>query len=167
MEEKTIPEIKVSDIVDFTEKDFTETKTVIQNLMKLTENYIKMGDIGDLDGLERIKRDFIGYLQRYTVLYSKVKRYKGSSHTYLEEARKRAKAIAIKDLIDGGMNATNAKNTVYDSDIYLAHQKALASIGAFFIKVEELYGQFDKTLRAIIQSISVQSKEKSYLNHGD
>lgn len=156
--------LKVSDLLPFDESDFLELKELIDSMMSLTEDYIELSETNSIEELERLKKEFIGKMQRYTVLYAKVKRFKGSTHTFLDEQRKRVKSQAIQILLDEGKNSTNANNLVYASNYYVDRVDLMENIKGFFIKVDELHKQFEGTIKAIAQSISVQSKDKNYSN---
>lgn len=153
--------LKVSDLVKgFSDADRNEIVELINSLWAITDRYESMKDVNDLDELERIKREFNGHLQRFAVLFSKVKKFKDSNFQYLGEHRKRFKAAAVKRLLDEGNNATNSNNLVYDSDYYVERVELMEKLVEFFTKVDLYYNRCEDTLRAIIQSISVASKEK-------
>jgi cell fate (sporulation/competence/biofilm development) regulator YlbF (YheA/YmcA/DUF963 family) len=160
-------DLKVSDLILFSEDDFKELKLHIDGMSKLIESY---GDTNtqDLEGLEDIKKSMIGKMQRFTELYAKVRAYKGSSHEYLDEQRKRFKSQAIKRMMDEPdmkKSITKAKELVYDYPFYVERYELTESIRKFFIKVDELHSYYNDVLRAITQTISVGAKEKGYTNH--
>jgi hypothetical protein len=161
MEEK---KLSVEDLIPFPKRDFLEIKKSIEALTNLTKEYIKLEGVDSLDDLERVKKQFVGHMQRFTVLFSKVNRFKGTSHVYLDEQRKRVKSEAIRILLDEGNNATNAGNLVYSSKYYTERIDLMEDLKGFFIKVDKLYTQFGETLKAIAQSISVLAKDRNYSN---
>lgn len=152
--------LKVSDLVKgFTDKDYNEINSLINDLWRLSQEYQLMAEINNVEELEKIKRKFNGYMQRFSTLFATVKRYKDSNFQYLGEHRKRFKAAAVKRLLDEGNNATNANNLVYDSQYYVERVELMEDLVGFFTKVDLFYNQCEDTFRAIIQSISIASKE--------
>lgn len=152
--------LKVSDLVSgFTDKEYREINELIKTLWALSNRYQSMAEINNVEELEKIKREFNGHMQRFSTLFASVKKYKDSNFQYLGEHRKRFKAAAVKRLLDEGKNATNANNLVYDSEYYVERVELMEDLVGFFTKVDLFYNQCEDTFRAIIQSISIASKE--------
>lgn len=151
-------QLRVSDLIPFNEESYQEILSTIEVLSALTEDY---RNTYHLEKLETIKREFNAYLERFAVLYSQTKAYKGDTHTYLSEHRKRFKGETMKILLDEGYNSTSADKIVYSHPYYVKRLNLLEDITEFFIRTEELYTRFNYTLQCIVQSISVASKEKT------
>lgn len=146
----------------FSTKDHDEIKKIINTLGVLTNEYKDMEDANDVEGLERIKREFVGWLQYFTPLYAKVKKYKDGNHQYLGEHRKRLKSLTLQRLLDEGTKTTAADKLVYGSEYYTQRLSLIESFGGFFEFTENSYKMYLETLKAIQQSISVAKDEKSY-----
>lgn len=151
--------LKVSDLVDFQEADYHTGNAMIKKLSDLSKEYSAMrGNISPI-ALDELKREFIAHLFSLTEVYSKVKAYKSSNHSYLEDARKEYKAVAFKMLRDSGKNVTEADKTVYDHPYFKERQVLMEKTRQFFIKVEELHQYFTSVLQLIQQTVSIVSKE--------
>lgn len=111
-----------------------------------------------------MKRRYISELQYYTTLFSKVRKFKGESYTYLTETRKRVKSEAVAILMSEGFKQTMAMEMVYCSDYYKDRITLIQRLIEFFIKAENLFDFYTYTLQSIVQSVSVASKEKVTAN---
>ena len=152
-------QLKVSDLIPFEQESYQEIIATIKVLSNLTEEYRQTYS---LDKMETIKREFNAYLERFAVLYSQTKAYKGDTHTYLSEHRKRFKGETMDILMNkDGYNATAAEKLVYSHPYYTKRLDLLEDITEFFIRTELLFDRYNVTLQSIIQSISVASREKS------
>ncbi|MEX0597431.1 MAG: hypothetical protein WD512_13130 [Candidatus Paceibacterota bacterium] len=155
--------LRVSDIVKgFEKEDLEKLKDSMKILNDICDEYSDIESIISAHDLDELKRKFVGHFQFFSKMFSKVKRYKGASHTYLEEERKRIKAEAIENMLEGGdaKNITAAKELVYSFNYYVERIDLLQSLLEFFIKSENMYDYYLNTLQSIIQSISVASKER-------
>jgi hypothetical protein len=148
--------IKVSDIVNITDKDTKELNEVIKVLLDCTKRY---QESEDLSSLESLKREVLGHLQRMASLFSRIKRFKGPNHTYLENAVKRIKAETMELIMQRGVGVTVAEREYANHPYYLERLEVVEKLQAFCIKVEELYHSFEMTLKSIIQSVSIANKE--------
>ena len=146
-------------IIEFPTLIMVEIKESIGRLNALVKDYRE--SIQDPVILEPLKKEFAGELSRYVELFSKVKAYKGGTHTYVEEERKMLKARIVKQ-----MDGSHTKNLelVYDHPDYVAGYRKIEDIRAFFIEVELKYEIFCKVLDALIQSNSIAQKEKQHAN---
>lgn len=155
MEEK----LKVSDLVPLTEQDYMETKNILKNLRELSNEYYDMSDLYDPNQLEIIKRKFDRELQNLATYFAKIKKFKGGTHTYLDEVRKRIKGEAIQMLLDDGSKVTSAESLVYSTKYYKDRVALMENIKEFMIKTELLYERYEYTFNAIIQSLSAARRE--------
>lgn len=148
--------IKVTDLIDFKEKYFQEITDCLNNMEKISKEYRKTDDTY---GLELIKKNLNAELQYLATLYSRVKVYKSSNHTYMEDVVRAVKSETIKRLMDEGVKITAAEQMYASQPFYQDRLQVILKVKQFFIKVEELYDRYNATLQCIIQSISVASKE--------
>lgn len=155
MEEK----LKVSDLVDLSQEDYKNTNICLNNLLQLSSEYHNMIDMYDPNQLEIIKRKFDSQMQHLAVHYSRIKKYKGTQHVYLDEVRKKIKGEALQILLDEGHKVTSAETLVYKTEYYTKRINLMEDIKEFMIKTEELYSRFDYTFNSIIQSLSGAKKE--------
>ena len=159
------PKLKVNDLIKLREQDVTQINLSITRLSDLVKDYYEANDLFDVYQLEEVKRRFLAELQYFTVMYSKTKCYKGSTHTYLEEYRKKTKADTVKLLLDEGKKIGMAEALCYSHPYYIERILLIESLIEFFIKVEYLHEYFTGLGSAIIQSISIASKEKQSSIH--
>ena len=152
-------ELKVSDLVNLSREDFLETKRILKNLISLSNDYHSMDDMYDPNQLEIIKRKFDREMQHLAPKFAKVKKFKGSSHTYLDDVRKKIKGEALQILLDEGAKITSAETLVYKSKYYIDRVNLMEDIKEFMISVELMYERFDTTYNSIIQSLSSAKKE--------
>jgi hypothetical protein len=155
MEEK----LKVSDLIDLSEKDYTRTHEITKNLRVLSAEYHNMVDMYDPNQLEIIKRKFDSEMQSLSVYYAKIKKFKGGQHVYLDEVRKKIKGEALQLLLDEGHKVTSAETLVYKTDYYVQRINLMEDIKEFMIRTELLYERFEATFNSIIQSLSTAKKE--------
>lgn len=166
-EEKQEEDLKVADLVKgFTDKDLNEVSDLFKVFHDLKVRYEEMHDVNDIESLERLKREYIGQLERYSSVYSKVRKFKDSGNVYLGEHRKRFKAEAIAMLKDEGKNSTDSGNLVYSYPYYVRRIELTEKLVYLFTKVETFYKYYNETLRSIVQSISVAKDERNNSNHG-
>lgn len=148
--------VKLTDLISLPSDYVENVAKSMGKLEDLTKHYI---GTHSLQELEIIKRKFVAELQYFTELYSKSKRYKGTNHTYFETQIKRIKAEAIEILKVEGLKPTAAEVACYGSPYYTERVNKLEEARSSFIHIEEKYSQYNSTLQAIIQSISVANKE--------
>jgi len=152
-------DLKVSDLVNLKKEDFVQTKNILKSLALLSEEYHLMEDMYDPNQLEIIKRNFDREMQHLATYFSKVKKFKGSSHTYLDDVRKKIKGEALQILLDEGAKITSAETLVYKSKYYLDRVNLMEDIKEFMINVELMYERYDTTYNSIVQSLSTAKKE--------
>lgn len=157
-------ELKVQDLIPLTDKNVKEIQDSLVRLANLTEEYSNSKEFFNLEFLEDLKRRYISELQYYTTLFSKVRKFKGESYTYLTETRKRVKSEAVAILMSEGFKQTMAMEMVYCSDYYKDRITLIQRLIEFFIKAENLFDFYTYTLQSIVQSVSVASKEKVTAN---
>lgn len=151
--------LKVSDLVDLSKEDYVNTNTILNNLLSLSKEYHEMVDMYDPNQLEIIKRKFDSQMQHLSTYYAKIKKFKGGTHTYLDEVRKKIKGEALEILLDEGHKVTSAETLVYKTDYYVKRINLMENIKEFMIKTELLYERFEATFNSIIQSYSTAKKE--------
>lgn len=105
--------------------------------------------------LEEIKIELAGQLVYLAKLYGAVKKYKGSNHTYLEDARKQLKAICF-DKMPG--NVTQKKESIYNYPEFVRRNNSLIKMKQQFVTIEEIYESYQRLFQSIQQSISVETK---------
>lgn len=149
------PKLRVGDIIPFKESVKDDIISTMKVLDQLSLDYTKLEDPFTLD---QLKRDFNAHLQRFAVLYSKVKVFKSSNHTYLEEARKRIKSEALSQMVNRKIPITTAKELVYSDDYYMERLDLIEEIMKVFIRTELVYERYSQTLQCIIQSVSLLGK---------
>ncbi len=99
-------------------------------------------------------------------VYAKVKAFKGSNQSYLEDARKQFKAETLKILInDEGVKITEAKEVAYAHPYYIQRITLTEKIRSFFIEVDEMHEFFTNVLSLMQQTISIVSKDFEYNRH--
>ena len=158
--------IKVRDIVEhLTEKNVEDISNSLARLSGIAAEYYKQEDIYDVDMLERLKRRLVGELLYLNTLYNITKGQKDESFTYMTSARKRIKAEAITKLLEEGKKVTMAETLVYAHPYYTARMEVLEALKRFCIKVENLRDTYESVLNAVIQSVSISSKEKQSSIH--
>ena len=148
--------LKTSDIINFKESDFKKITDSLKILEEISKEYRRTDDV---HGLEDIKKRLNAELQFFASLYAKVKVYKGTNHTYMEDVLKGIKSETINRLLDSNVKVTAAEQLYYTQSYYKNRLEVLLKIKGFFIKVEELFNIYNGTLQCVIQSISVASKE--------
>lgn len=148
--------LKTSDIINFKESDFKKITDSLKILEEISKEYRRTDDV---HGLEDIKKRLNAELQFFASLYAKVKVYKGTNHTYMEDVLKGIKSETINRLLDSNVKVTAAEQLYYTQPYYKNRLEVLLKIKGFFIKVEELFNIYNGTLQCVIQSISVASKE--------
>lgn len=155
MEEK----LKVSDLINLSQDDYINTNKTLSNLLALSKEYHNMVDLYDPNQLEIIKRKFDSNMQHLAGQYAKIKKFKGGTHTYLDEVRKKIKGEALQILLDEGQKVTSAETLVYKTVYYTDRIMLMENIKEFMIKTELLYDRFEATFNSIIQSYSSARKE--------
>lgn len=157
-------DLKVSDLVDYPEKNFSQVKDCLVKLKELTEVYTTMDSLYDLEGLERLKRDMIAQLEFLAEQYSKVKKYK-TGGDYLEETRKFLKSQAIVLLVnesDSKVSNNQAEKEIYAYPYYKDRVDLMQNIKSYFIKVELMFNIYKDVLDSVRQSISLCKKDVNY-----
>lgn len=153
-------ELKVSDLVSFSEKDYAETKRTIKVMNAMVEEYVK--NIDNLEGLEELKRRFNSYLVYLAQYYAKIKCFR-ENFEFLDSQRKRIKSQAIEHLIKNSeekITISAAEKVVYSYQFYIDRIILLEKLKAFFYLVDLQYSNYQDCQRSIYQSISLLSKEK-------
>jgi len=154
--------LRVSDIIDFSEKDYTNSKLLIKELDRLTLSYAMAEDSVDVEGLDLIKRQIGGYMTSLSTIYAKIRGVR-ENFEYLESSRKQIKSDAIKLIIKReGMSAAAAEKLVYSEEYYKSRVNLLSDLRKHFYLVELRYERYEKALLHIFQSISLLSKEREY-----
>jgi hypothetical protein len=151
--------ITVKDLVNISSATIDSLNEVMKELTDLCETYT-MTD--ELLLLEQLKREVLSKLQYMATLFAKIKVFKGPNHTYLENSIKRFKAETITMILESGGNITSAEKKVYTHPYYIERIKVAEKVIAFCITVELAFDHYTSTLSAIIQSISVASKDYSH-----
>lgn len=152
-------ELKVSDLVALSKEDYLNTNEITKKLLDLSRQYHQMSDFYDPHQLEIIKRQFDSHMQSFSTYYAKIKKFKGSSHTYLDEVRKKIKGDALQMLLDDGVKVTSAETLVYKTEYYVKRINLMEDIKEFMIRTELLYERFEYTFNAIIQSYGAARRE--------
>lgn len=148
--------IKFEDLVKIKAKTLDEIKISMDKMEDLTKSYLKTDDVFGLEGLKKL---FVAELQYFARLYADIKSFKGPNHTYFENQRKKVKAEALDLLTAEGLKVTAAESKVYGTAYYSERIKILEKYTPVFIAVELRYEQYNNTLQAIVQSISVANKD--------
>jgi hypothetical protein len=159
------PKLKVSDVIPLSEQTVLDITASLGRLAGISKEYYDASEDCDVLLLERLKRSLLGELQYVTTLYSKVRRFKGESFTYLSAERKATKAAAIKILMEGGMKITAAEVFVYDSEYYKERITLMNDLVQFFLKTEHLVEHYQNVIHSIIQSVSLAGKERAQSIH--
>ena len=155
--------LKVSDLVDFREQDYNLALAEMKSLDELCAEYSTLTKGQKIpDELEALKGKFVSHMSTLTDIYSKVKAFKGSNHTFLEDARKQFKAEAIIRLRDEGVRATEANNIVYASEYYKKRVRLMEKLKNFFINVDEKHDFYTNVLSYLSQTISIVSKDYEF-----
>jgi hypothetical protein len=155
--------LKVSDLVNFKQEDHKLARQCISKLNGLANDYSKLPKEIDPSELDMLKRQFVSHMSTLTGIYAKVKAFKGSNHSYLEDARKQFKAETIKILIDDeGAKVTEAKESAYAHSYYKERIELTEKLRKFFIEVDEKHEFFTNVLSLIQQTISIASKDFEY-----
>ena len=152
-------QLKVSDLVNLSKEDYIQTNEITKSLLSLSNEYHSMTDMYDPNQLEIIKRKFDSNMQHLAGFFAKIKKYKGGTHTYLDEVRKKIKGEALQLLLDEGHKVTSAETLVYKTEYYTKRINLMEDIKEFMIKTELLYERFEYTFNAIIQSYSTARRE--------
>lgn len=153
-------ELKVSDLISFSEADYQETNKTLSIMNEMVKEYIANTD--NLEQLELLKRKFNGYQVYLATYYSKIKCFM-ENYQYLEAQRKRLKAESIDNLIkssDEKISFSQAEKMVYNHPYYIERVKLIEDIKKFFHKVTLQYDNYNDVQRSIFQSISILSKER-------
>lgn len=154
--------LKISDIVQFREKDYTEAKALIKEMDGMVHEYASLIDSTDLDSLENLKRKFNSKMVHLAVYYSKVSCYK-ENYEYLNGQRKRIKAESIQHLIDNTetkVSYSAAENLVYGYPYYIERVQLLERLKQFFYLLDLQYKNYQNTQTSLYQTVSLFSKEK-------
>lgn len=155
-------DLKVSDLVQFKEKDYAEAKKLMAEMDGMVAEYVGMTDSTNLEGLEALKRKFNAKMVHMAVYYSKVSCFK-ENFEFLNGHRKRVKAEAIQHLIDNSetkISYSAAENLVYAYPLYIKGTQLLEKIKSFFYLLDLQYKNYQSTQTNIYQSVSLMSKEK-------
>lgn len=110
----------------------------------------------DLESLEHNKIKIAGNLVYLSRLFGEVKRFKGNNHTFLEDARKRVKALCLKEM-EGSITAN--RELVYDYPKFVEKLEAIEHLKKKFITIEELFKSYERIFQSITQSISKETKQ--------
>lgn len=157
--------LKVSDVIPLSEQTVKDISFSLARLADIAKDYYAADEDCDVLLLEKLKRSLLGELQYINTLYSKTRRFKGESFTYLSEQRKALKSASIKILMDGGMKISAAEVFVYDSEYYKERITLMNELVQFFLKTEHLIEHYNNVVHSIIQSVSIAGKERSQSIH--
>lgn len=152
--------LKVSDLINFSEKDYLETQKTLTIMDDMVREYVN--NTNDLDQLEILKRKFNGYQVYLATYYSKIKCYM-ENYQYLDSQRKRLKAEAIEHMMKSSeekLTFSRAEAMVYNYPYYIERIKLIEKLKIFFHKVDMAYNNYNNVQRSIYQSISILSKER-------
>lgn len=151
--------LKVSDVIDFSEQDYKDTKNLLKKMNSMVNQYVN--NIDNPDELELLKREFNSQLMYLATLYAKILCFR-ENFQYLESQRKELKAKAMDLMMkeDSNLRVTNVEKMVYAYPYYIERVKLLEKLKSFFYLVDLQYKNYENTQRSIYQSISVLSKEK-------
>lgn len=123
-------------------------------LKEMEENVLDVYNSNpDLRTLEEIKKHLSAHLIYMAQLFGKVKKYKGSNHTYLEDARKQLKAKCIEEMSG---SVSKKREEVYNTPQFKETIKYILKLKEQFIIIEELYENFQRLYNSIQQSISIE-----------
>jgi hypothetical protein len=137
-------------------KIFIEIGESFDKLKEFIDEYQRVEFAHDLESL---KRRVIAEFEYYISNYSKIKAFKGSNHTYFEREFKDLKAQTIHKLRERGLKATEAESAYVLDEEYKEKADLLRKFIGIFIVVEQKLDVFQNLIQAIVQSISVQTKE--------
>lgn len=152
----------VSDLVKYPEKFFIEIKDILTKLKDLSEDYVTMDNLYDLEGLETIKRKMTAQLEFLAEHHARTKKFK-TGGDYLEETRKFVKSEAIALIVEReSISINQAEKVVYQDSYYLERVKLMENVKAFFIKVEVMYKHYQDVLSSVVQSVSSGKKDSNY-----
>jgi hypothetical protein len=150
--------MRVNDITSYTEEKYKATKSTLKSLSEMSGKYYN--GVDGVHNLEELKRTFMATLEYLATQYAEVRGYKSSTHVYLEEQRKRLKAESVEKMMaEQGLKRTIAENSVYAYQYYKDGVDLIEELKKFFLRVELLYDHYSRVLDAIIQSISIASKD--------
>lgn len=151
--------LKVSDVIDFSEEDYKETKRLIRLMNKMLLEYVD--NVDNPDALELLKRQFNAQLMYLATYYARILCFR-ENFQYLESQRKELKATAIQVMMreDSSIKYTNAEKNVYAYTYYSERVKLIEKLKSFFYLVELQYKNYENTQRSIYQSVSTLNKEK-------
>lgn len=150
--------MKVQDITSFTERQYKETLETMKKLKELSSSYYN--GVDGIYNLEDLKREYMAQLEFFATQYASIRGFKSATHVYLEEQRKRLKAECIERMMaEQGLKRTIAENSVYAYEHYKTGVDLIEELKKFFLKVELLFDHYNRVLDAIIQSISIASKD--------
>lgn len=150
----------VGDIVTLDFDTLKEIKDVFTKLSELLTDYKNCTDINTLDN---IKREIASWLVFLAPMWGEIKKHKGSNHTFLEDARKRLKAVVLSRMITStkdqkGMALTTAKELVYNDIEFVTKSEALLLLKKNLITFEELFEGYQRVFQSILQSVSIEAK---------
>lgn len=154
--------LKVSDLVDFKQKDHDGASALMKEMNGMLAEYVSLTDSTNLESLENLKRKFNSKMVHMAVYYSKVSCFK-ENFEFLNGQRKRAKAEAIQHLIDNTetkVSYSAAENLVYAYPYYTERVQLLERLKQFFYLLDLQYKNYQNTQTSIYQSVSLLSKEK-------
>jgi len=158
-------QLKVSDLVSFSEKDYAETKRVLGVMNEMVKEYVD--NVDNLDGLEELKRRFNSHLIYLAQYYAKIKCFR-ENFEFLDSQRKRIKSQAIDHLMKNSeekITISAAEKIVYAYPYYIDRVTLLEKLKSFFYLVDLQYSNYQDCQRSIYQSISLLSKEKQTTIH--
>lgn len=156
--EEEIRVLRVSDVVNFSEEDYLETKRLLKKMNGMVEEYVTNMD--DIQNLETIKRTFNSNLMYLATYYAKILCFR-NNFDYLEEARKSTKSEAMKKMMeeDKSLKITNVEKMVYAYPYYTSRIALIEKLKAFFYTVQLSYKVYEDTQRSIYQSLSTVNRE--------
>jgi hypothetical protein len=156
--EEQIKVLRVSDVIDFSETDYKETKTLLKKMNGMVEEYV--ANMDNPVELEALKRRFNSNLMYLATYYAKILCFR-SNFEYLEEARKATKSEAMKKMMeeDKTLKVTNVEKMVYAYPYYNTRIVLIEKLKAFFYLTQLSYKVYEDTQRSIYQSLSTVNRE--------
>lgn len=155
-------ELKVSDLIDFSEEDYQEAQRVIAEMNSMTKEYVNNLGTENLESLETLKRKFNSMMVYLATFYSKIKCFE-ESHIMLDGVRKRIKSEAIEHMIANStdkLSQAAAEKVVYSHPYYVSRVNLLTKLREFFILVDLQYKNYQNVQLSLYQTVSISSKQR-------
>lgn len=152
----TIKELKegLNDIIFFDFDVLRKIESVFAELNNSLQEYSTT--TCDLETLERLKVNVAANLVYFSYLFGEIRKFKGTNHIYLTDARKRLKARVMKSM-SGSISSKS--ELVYDEPDFVAGIRLIEYLRSQFIVIEELYNSYERLFNSITQTISKEGKQ--------